>query len=226
MINKILFRLGAFIVVFLPVPLTVFSGSATVGAFCFISGTLAVLFSKLDVLDEFSLGPLKAKLRIAIDEANATVDQLRSLGCELSDAILSQLVSSEMQGMFDSKAKYALRDRIVACLRTIGANEQQRLEAQHGWRKGISMLYLQRIDQSIMGNGVDLPSKSELAASDEISSVANRPLWDVPSPERIRSILERHSVSKATVDNWLNEYERFLQTSEILDIDNFLSFNK
>lgn len=98
--KKILFWVGVMIAVVAPVPLAVFTDSAKFAVICFVSGTLAVLFSKLELLEELSVGPLKAKLRMAISEASATIEQLRTLGAEMSDVSLSLLMATEfMNGL-------------------------------------------------------------------------------------------------------------------------------
>jgi len=222
--NKFLFYAGALIVVFLPVPVAILTGSAANGGLCFLSGTLSVFFSRLDSLEEFSLGPLKAKLRRAIDEANATVEQLRDLGCQLSDAILSQLVSSEMLGVHDSKDKHVLKGRIISCLTDLGVSSTQKEQAQRGWKRGISVLYVRRIESSIFDDGVINENKKdgELEALDEIHSHSNMFLWDVPNSDIIRAILVKHSVSKPLLNKLLDDYQRFLETSEVQSIDRLM----
>jgi membrane-bound ClpP family serine protease len=44
-----------------------------------IAGIVAVLVGRLNLVEELSLGPLKARLRASIDEANATLRQLRAV---------------------------------------------------------------------------------------------------------------------------------------------------
>ncbi|WP_295487718.1 hypothetical protein [uncultured Pseudomonas sp.] len=109
--KSVLFWLGIAIAVLTPVPLALYLNKSDVSILCFVSGTLAVLFSKLEALEELSVGPLKAKLRAAITEANATVDQLRKLGTELSSATLSILIATEFMNGMSVKEKFSLHQK-------------------------------------------------------------------------------------------------------------------
>ncbi|MGV8865225.1 MAG: hypothetical protein ACOH2T_29315 [Pseudomonas sp.] len=223
-----LFWSGVLIAVFAPVPLAIWLGSAKFGVLCFVSGTLAVLFSKIETLEELSVGPLKAKLRKAIDEANATVEQLRTLGSELSDATLSLLMATEFMNGMDVKAKFALHRKIIECLTNLGASDEQIQNAQGNWLKGVSVMYLRLIRQHVEGResftqrNLDVGA-DELAASSEIFAMSNFDIWHVPTPSEMRETLRKHSISNVVASEWISDYETFLKTSTIPRVDLFLS---
>lgn len=226
--KNFLFWVGVVIAVFAPVPLAVFLDSAKFGVLCFVSGTLSVLFSRIDMLEELSVGPLKAKLREAISEAHATVEQLRTLGAELSNMTLSLLIATEFMGGMDVKAKFELHRKIIECLTALGASKEQIQGAQGNWVKGVSIMYYRLIRQGVEGrtsvSQINLDAgDDELAASKEIHDKANIDAWEVPSPTEMREILIKHSISKAEVTAWIDDFESFLSTLSIPRIDLFLS---
>lgn len=222
-----LFGVGVVIAVLVPVPLALITKSPSYGVLCFVSGTLAVLFSRLDVLEEVSVGPLKAKLRLAISEANATIEQLRSLGGDLSDATLSLLMATEfMDGMGIAK-KFELHQRIVNCLRSLGASAEQVKSAQANWFKGVSIMYLRVIRlhieerQSFSRVNLDVQPNDQ-QASNSIHALMNFENWYVPTPAEMRRILHENNVNKPVVNQWIDDYETFLRDSIIPRQDEFL----
>lgn len=226
--KKILFWFGVLIAVVAPVPLAVFTDSAKFAVICFVSGTLAVLFSKLELLEELSVGPLKAKLRMAISEASATIEQLRTLGAEMSDVSLSLLMATEFMNGMEVKSKFELHRKIISCLSSLGASTQQIQMAQVNWMKGVSVMYLRLIRQHIEGRESFTRAnfdaeENEIAASNEIYALSNFAEWYTPSPEEMRDVLKKHAVSKPVVTEWIGDYERFVQTSTIPRLDIFLA---
>lgn len=225
--KKFLFWVGVLIAVFAPVPLAVWLDSAKFGVLCFVSGTLSVLFSKIDLLEELSVGPLKAKLRAAINEANATVEQLRTLGTELSDATLSLLIATEFMDGMNVKSKFELHQKIIDCLLALGASKEQVKTAQMNWLKGVSWMYLRVIRQRIEGREsftrINLDANSaELAASKEIFELSNFDTWHVPTSAEMRAVLDKHGIVNEAANEWIKDFEVFVETSSIPRIDLFL----
>jgi hypothetical protein len=226
--RKFLFWVGVLIAVFAPVPLAIWLDSAKFGVLCFVSGTLSVLFSKIEALEELSIGPLKAKLRAAINEANATVEQLRTLGAELSDATLSLLIATEFMDGMNVKSKFELHRKIIDCLVALGASEKQLQVAQVNWLKGVSVMYLRVIRQRIEGRvsfsrtNLDA-SDTDLAASKEIFELSNFDAWYVPSASEMRAVLIKHGIVNKDASDWIDDYEAFVKTSSIPRLDLFLS---
>lgn len=226
--KKILFFVGVLIAVFAPVPLAIWLDSAKFGVLCFVSGTLSVLFSRIDLLEELSVGPLKAKLKQAISEAHATVEQLRTLGAGLSDATLSLLIATEFMDGMNVKSKFELHRKIIDCLVALGASKEQIHASQVNWLKGVSVMYLRVIRQQIEGresfSRANFDASAEaLAASKEIFELSNFEVWYVPSPEEMRAVLERHGLINKDANGWIDDYDVFLKTSSIPRLDSFLS---
>lgn len=226
--KNFLFWMGVLIAVFVPVPLAIWLDSARFGVLCFVSGSLSVLFSRIDVLEELSVGPLKAKLREAISEAHATVEQLRTLGADLSGVTLSLLIATEFMGGMDVKAKFELHRKIIECLTDLGASQEQIQGAQNNWVKGVSIMYYRLIRKAIEDRAsfshINLDAEdNEMAASNDIHAKANIDLWNVPTPVEMRDILQKHSITKPEVLAWIADYESFLKTLSIPRPELFLS---
>lgn len=215
-----LFWVGVLLAVLVPVPLAIYFNSSEIPIICFSSGFLAVLFSKIEMLDELTVGPLKAKLRATINEAAATVDQLRALGAQLSEISLTMMISTEMVSDIGLKQKIDLHDKIIKHLADLGVSQEQLNEARVDWKRVVSFLYVRLMRSIVEGReSFDQPnqsaSASEKNASAELLSVANVRSSSAVDPNTIREILTKNDIQKPELDQWLNDYEVFFRTLTI-----------
>src|SRR5437879_1322551 len=84
-----LFWAGIIFTLLAPVVIGVYfqnSSSAWIAVTC---GVFVTLMAKIDDLVEFSLGPLRARMRETISEANATIEQLRKVAATSARATLT-----------------------------------------------------------------------------------------------------------------------------------------
>lgn len=222
-----LFWIGVVLTVVVPAPLAIYLGSADISGIFFASGFVAVLFSKIELLEELSVGPLKAKLRATLNEAAATVEQLRSIGVELSSAVLSMMIGSEVASDVGLKAKIDLHKRIVKCLSELGVSQEQQEAAQSDWRIGISWLYIRLMRSIVEGRELfDRPnrnaSEAQQAASAELLDMAPLGSTQMPPPVKVREVFARHSIKNAELNLWVDDYEKFYNTLTIPRVEEFL----
>lgn len=78
--------LAGILMIVVGVPTLAFFGKSTAAGLFLLAGIVAVLVGRLHLVEELTLGPLKARLRASIEEANATLQQLRGLALGLAEA--------------------------------------------------------------------------------------------------------------------------------------------
>lgn len=223
---KVLFWLGILFTLFAPVIIGIgFDDQSTswVAALC---GAFVTFIAKIGDLAELSLGPVKAKMKEKIEEASATIDQLREVATTNSEATLTDLIAGSFMGSMSLKKRLELHDSIIEALKGIGASESQILTAENDWKKGINIIYQRAIRQAVEER--EDPSvintkatEEQKKACSEIQELQNFDKWETPSPSQIRTILKKYKIESNSVDKWVCDYEHFLDNNEIKNREDF-----
>lgn len=138
--------LAAFVAA-VPVPIIFIAIGREQGAWiAVLAGVVGMLLTRLDDVESFALGPLKAQMRKEIERAkdateraNATVEQLRRLALALAGPTLSTTLVTPRFSAGPSPDQYAARDQIVAELRALGVPERDIDRALVRWNRGAEM---------------------------------------------------------------------------------------
>ena len=223
---KVLFWLGILFTLFAPVIIGIgFDDQSTswVAALC---GAFITFIAKIGDLAELSLGPVKAKMKEKIEEAAATIDQLREVATTNSEATLTDLMAGSFMGGMSLKKRLELHDNIIKALKGIGASESQILTAENDWKKGVNIIYQRAIRQAVEQK--EDPSVINTNATDEqknagreIEELQNFEKWETPTPSQIRTILKKYNIESNSVDIWVSDYEYFLDNNEIRNRESF-----
>jgi hypothetical protein len=198
-----------------PLLIRLFGGSAGSSWQAFACGVFVAFMAKFNDLSEFSLGPLKAKMRETIAEANATLDQLRSVATSMARATLTDMMAGSFMAGMSLATRLQLHDALMIQLRELGVSEKERDLAAVEWRKGICVIY-QRIIGNLVARDVrtvDAEKYGRLAK--ELNAMVDMNTWTAPTPTQLRSFLEVHSLITAELADWLGDYQHFLDTGEI-----------
>lgn len=187
-------------------------------------GIVFMVLSKWNSLEEFTLGPIKAKLRQAIQEANATVDEVRTLAKAISKATLTDLIAGSFMGSMSFSQRYEIFKEVMRALTDIGLNEAERKHVSEEWRKGVSILYSGKIRDMIIGveqshvkDWTKHKARNGLLES-ELQQEAGFATWKSPSPEDFEAFMKKHSFPIDTeLKELLTQYKTFLATGEIPD---------
>jgi hypothetical protein len=196
---------------------------ATLAAAC---GAFVTLLAKVDDLVELSLGPVKARMRETIEKAAATIDQLQNIALVSARAQLTSLMSASFISASNLAQRLEVRNQVVGALEALGIPKDGIAVAETEWRKGVGVifhryvqLYLTRVQSR---GGVQLPVSATTAAK-EIEDLLDFRSWTAPSPEQIRSVLDRHGiVPPPELDEWLLDYRHYLNTNEIRNVAKFV----
>lgn len=190
---------------------------ATVVALC---GAFVALLVKIDNLLELSLGPVKAKMREAIQKASATVDQLQELATVSASAQLHQLAHSFFAWGNSNRIELVnRRNEIVQTLRKLQVEEAAINAAQAQWRKGVSCVYhryvLHYLTRADARNGVNLDASALSASLKEVQAAFHFDTWTAAGPDQLQRLLQQHGVFTDELKQWIDDYRSFLETGEI-----------
>lgn len=224
---NILFWISVVWVLLVPVGISVLLDHTTGSWIAAVCGAFVVFTSKIDDLSELSLGPLKAKLRAKIEEANATIDQLRRVAVTSAEATLTDLMAGSFMGGITVDKRFEIHDKIIDSLIEIGATRAQIDSAKLDWNKGISLIYHRTIKDAV-GRRIER-SKINPAATDqmrqaekELQNLLDFDTWSVPEPDKILEVIATHDVGSVEISEWIDDYQNFLRTGEIRRRDEFV----
>ena len=195
-----------------------------VAALC---GAFVTFIAKFDALAELSLGPVKARMKEQIAEAAATLEQLREVATATSRATLTDLMAGGFMGSMSLKKRFELHDNIISSLKKIGAGAEQIEQAETEWKKGVSVIYHRAIKKCVELR--EEPSQVNIYAPEpnkkagqEIQDLLEFESWSTPTPHQIKTVLKKYEISVTSADEWLNDYQHFLNTNEIRRKEGFI----
>jgi len=156
----------------------------------------------------------------ALNIANATVEQVRSIACITAKAILTNSMAANFMGGTTLKTGLDQNERIINTLIEIGASEEKIKDAKKMWSKGIGVIYHRGIHNALEGRTdphmLNMKASPELrAASKEFDEMLNFSEWEVPSPDKMESFIEGKGFMNDTVRELISDYRHFLETGNI-----------
>lgn len=200
------------------------SSSAWIAVTC---GVFVTLMAKFDDLVEFSLGPLRARMRETISEANATIDQLRKLAVTSARATLTDLMAGNFMDGTSLRTRLDLHDQFIDTLRRIGVPDLEIKESDEMWRKGIGIIYHRAVRKLLKEQLSQLQAESDAGKAlrqtlDDFQDLLDFESWTAPSPERIENFLKDRNANNKENAEMVSDYRHFLTTGEIRRRDVFV----
>ncbi|CAG35144.1 hypothetical protein [Desulfotalea psychrophila] len=224
---KLLFWIGIVFTLVVPPIIGVYFGDQSTSWAAALCGAFVTFVSRLSELAELSLGPVKAKMKEKVDEASATIEQLRNVAVANSEATLTDLIAGNfIDGMSQAK-RLQIHDNIICALRQIGATDAQIENAEKDWKKGITVIYHRIIRRVVMGREQasvinSKTTENQNAAASEMQDLLDFDNWMAPSPHQIEMILKKYSVRSSEINFWVSDYKHFLECNEIRHGDQFV----
>lgn len=148
-VRSVAISLGAILTLVAPTLAYYWTQSTAAASLALTAAVVFVLICKLDDITEFSLGPLRAKMRETIAEATATLDQLRGLATTTARAILTDLMAGSMMGGMGNRKRFELHDSVLSSLRDLKISAEQIRIAETEWKKGVHIIYFRAIRKAI-----------------------------------------------------------------------------
>jgi hypothetical protein len=180
-----------------------------------IFGIVAVLVGRLHHVEELALGPLRARLRKSIDEANATVQQLRSFALALGEASLTDLMAGNFFASMPLRQRFAMHDIIKRSLFDLGLSDADIQKASANWNKGVAITYHRAI-------GKIFPKEADAKIRNEFNAMLKFEEWQAPTAEALDTFLQHHGLMTDEAAAWISDYRHFERTKEIRRFDEFV----
>ena len=216
--NKIIFHLAATLTLLGPAISYWWTEKTEVAWLALVAAATFTFFTRLDDLAELSLGPIRAKMREAIAEAVATLDQLRELATALSGAVLTDLMAGNFMDGMKLATRLNLHDQVIASLEKIGVSNAQKASAEEEWRKGISITYHRAIKKAIEE---DRNLEGAAAIANEFQNTLRFEHWSALSPDEVDEFLHEKGVTSREARAWVDDYRHFVRTNEIRNRERF-----
>ena len=140
-LKKIFFYLFLVFIAVAPTLVAFLTKHVAYGVLLMTSILLAVIVFRFDAVIEISIGPLKAKLKEVIAEANATLEQLKCVAMASSRVALREVVMSQFpMASTQFSNSYELRNEIIDAMKLIGSDESEIEHIEQEWRKGVGFI--------------------------------------------------------------------------------------
>jgi hypothetical protein len=218
--KQIALVVGASFTLVAPLVVGLQTGNTSLAVVVAACGAFVAMLARLDDLVELSLGPVKAKMLATLQEANATVDQLRALAVVSAAAQLASLSEAFFGWANGNRARLVhLAGEIIDSLRQLGVSEAEIATAVDPWRRSMSCVYHRYVKAYVSRAdrrpGVTFSEPAQAAALAELKSAMDFDTRSAASPAKLREILARHGMLTDDMREWLDDYDVFLDTGAI-----------
>lgn len=183
-----------------------------------VAGAIGLAFVNIDKIQRFKGAGFEAEMKRAVEEANATIEELREVATTSAQAILTDLMAGNFMDGTTLEKRLELHDQLVANLRDIGASQAQINKADDMWRRGIGIIFFRGIRAALEGRDKKSQintnaEKHVLDASREFQELLNFKEWKTPSSKELREFCSSKDVMNPEVDELLKDYTEFEKSS-------------
>lgn len=184
------------------------AGAITVAATCGLAAVLVFI----PQVQSLELGPLKAEMRAKIEEANATLAQLRSLTSDLARVSVLAVVEQGVLGGPNYKTLYAIRQDLERQLLALHTNPSEIDNIFGSLNARIQEAFGIQIEGTALAGRENTPIWQPLY--DCIAVVRNE-----ASVEKFQACLKVASISSPELDRLLEELAEFQRTGRVARLD-------
>lgn len=220
--NTALFWFGVSFTIAAPIVLGTYLGDHSTSWISALCGAFIVFVSRLDEIAELSLGPVKAKMREVINEANAKIEQVQKIAKDIAKPTLATLMAGNFgfQDGMNLEKRLRLHDEMIANLEEIGISEEDIFQIDENWRDGIGVIYHRAISP-LMGYlenshriNTDATEK-ERQDGEGWKNLFDEEKWKGPTPDEMTKFFVSREILTSEIDEWISDYRHFLETGEI-----------
>jgi len=190
--------------------------------------SISIAFLNLDRIQKFKGAGFEAEMRQAVEEAHATVEQLRTLAATSTESTLTTLMSGNFFDGTTLDHRLSMHDKLVECLQHLGVSQKQIGEARHMWNKGVGVIYHRAISHALADrkekNIVNPDATPErIAAAKEFQELLKFERWDAPSSQEMRAFIQVKGLLTKQISELLSDYAYFEKTGQIKRRDIFVT---
>lgn len=193
-----------------------------------VSGAIVLAFLNIDKIQKFKGVGFEAEMKRAVEEANATIEQLREVATTSAEVILTDLMDGNFFDGTTLEKRVDLHDQLIGNLKGIGASEKQINKADEMWKRGIGAIFFRGIRCALEGRDkpYQINTKAEkhvLDASKEFQDLLNFKEWKAPPSNELREFVNQRGVMNSAVDELLKDYSEFEKTGKFRRRDVFVN---
>jgi hypothetical protein len=183
---------------------------ASLTAILVAAGVAALVFTRVSDISSIRLPGLQDTLEQQIGRVQVTIYQLQKLAAATAKANLSELaMSGQIMSRINTEEKFAIRDRVINSLNSIGANDAQIHDAQSIWIDVNCHLLLTQIAGEA--------TKTWSSAVSDIDKLPRDSDYDLPAPQTIIDWAKSISLHSDRLSQLLNEYKLLWTTGSMKD---------
>lgn len=220
--DRIIFWVGIGFVLVVPSLIGLYAPNSSVAWIALVSGAFVTMMSKFDSLAEFSLGPLRARMREVVDQATATIAQLQNLAVSITSAFLEHLIASSFMGVMSNDRRFKMRNELITELKLLGANDKQLQRAEAKWNDGVGLIYHRIISTQITDENKQNPTHNHNELVAELQKLPDFENLRSSTPESYEQFARSHGLLKPSVQSWVDDYRHFQKTGEIRRREEFM----
>ena len=189
-------------------------GKATEMGLIVVAGAVGLAFFNLDKIERFKGAGFEAEMKRAVEEANATVEQLRQVAATSAEVMLTDLMASNFMSGVSLEKRMELHDRTIKNLKEIGASTKQIKKVDHMWQKGLKVIFYRGILKTIEEEKKRQKNNSDeeihyIHVLQDFRALFDGKTWRVPSATKLRELCEKRKVINSKIDELLKDYEEF-----------------
>ena len=193
-----------------------------------VAGAIGLSFLNIDKIQRFKGAGFEAEMKRAVEEANATIEELREVAATSAEAILTDLMAGNFMDGTTLEKRLDLHDQLICNLEDIGASQKQIDKADDMWRRGIGIIFFRGIRAAIEDRDKPLQvnakaDKHVLDASREFQALLNFKEWKAPSANELRDFCINKEVMNPNVDELLKDYADFEKSGTFRRKDVFVN---
>ena len=204
------------------------TGKPTEMGLIVVAGAISIAFLNIDRIQRFKGAGFEAEMRQAVEQAHATVEQLRILAAASAESTLTTLMAGNFMSGTTLATRLDLHDRLISSLEDIGVPQPEIDKAECMWRKGIGVIYHRGIHHCLEGriekNRVNMDADpAVLEASRQFQDLLRFEKWEALSSSAMKTFIEDKKLMSPELDELLRDYSHFEKTGNINRRDVFIT---
>jgi hypothetical protein len=207
--HYVLFYIAIVYTLLVPLAAALLVGAGTAAVLSLV-GIVMIVITRIDDIELFKLWGLEARLRQKIDEASATVEQLKRLASAIAEPAISSLaMHDQMMRRLNLSYRHKMKGDIDHMLREIGVSNEKISEIGAVWNQMMAYRLARHVVEGENVSEQVWKDWQELAQAYE----HERP---VP-PGKVEAFLKERKMWGSDRARRLEDYKHFIGTGEVRD---------